>query len=266
MTTCELINVIQPDLAAHDLHFGFRDRMVFQGASLQVRAGEVVSLLGANGSGKSTLLRLVMGFLTPSQGRVELAGRLVSSLRRREVARRLAYVPQAHSSPFPYTVREIALLGRLPHRGLTRVPNREDGAVVDDVLERLGIGHLAHRPYTEISGGERQLTLIGRAIAQGASTLVLDEPVSGLDYGNQVRLLARLRDLARTGYAVLKTTHHPDHALAGSDRVVLLQDGRITAAGAPADVLTAGNISALYGVTVEMLHDTKGRAAGFRPI
>jgi iron complex transport system ATP-binding protein len=250
-------------LQARGLHFCYGSRRVLQGVDLALQPGEVVSLLGANGAGKSTLMRVLMGFMAPQQGRILLDGQPAAGFTRRQLARRIAYVPQVHVTPFPYTVRDIALLGRLPHTGLSRDPGPADRAAVDAVLARLGIQLLADRPYTEVSGGERQLTLIARALAQGARILVLDEPVSGLDYGNQVRLLALLRTLAAEGHAVLKTTHHPEHALAGSDRVLLLEAGRISADGPPAQVLTPDTLRTLYGVDVQVLHAADGRAAGF---
>lgn len=238
-------------LAAIDLHFAYRGRQVLTGASLSLQSGDVVSLLGTNGAGKSTLLRLLLGFNAPHQGEVLLAGKPLHSYPRRKIARHIAYVPQVHVTPFPYLVREVVLLGRLPATGLSRAPSRADYEIAGTVLERLGIPHLAGRAYTEISGGERQLTLIARALAQGARTLVLDEPMNGLDYGHQLRLIERLRGLAAEGYAVLKTTHHPEHALLASTRVALLCDGRIEADGPPARVVTPAAIERLYGVRVE---------------
>jgi iron complex transport system ATP-binding protein len=250
-------------LQARDLHFAYRGRLVLSGVGLSLQPGEVVSLLGANGAGKSTLLRLLLGFAAPLKGTVSLDGKALADYPQRQIARRIAYVPQLHVTPFPYLVREVALLGRLPATGLSRAPGKADEAIVDAVLEWLGIAHLAARAYTEISGGERQLTLIARALAQGARILILDEPMSGLDYGHQLRLLALLRRLAREGHAVLKTTHHPEHALVGSDRVLLLEQGRISAEGAPAAVLTPERLYALYGAQVQVLHASDGRAAGF---
>jgi len=238
-------------LAARDLYFAYRGRPVLTGASLSLQSGEVVSLLGTNGSGKSTLLRLLLGFNTPHRGEVLLAGKPLHSYRRRQIALHIAYVPQMHVTPFPYPVREVVVLGRLPATGLGRAPSRSDYEIVDIMLERLGIAHLAKRAYTEISGGERQLTLIARALAQGARTLVLDEPMTGLDYGHQLRLIERLCGLAAEGYAVLKTTHHPEHALLASTRVALLCDGRIDADGPPATVVIPSAIERLYGVRVE---------------
>lgn len=240
-----------PRLDACGLHFAYRGRPVLAGAGLSLGAGELVSLLGANGAGKSTLLRLLLGFVRPQRGEVRLAGRPLHAYPRRQLAQRLAYVPQLHQAPFPYSVREVVLLGRLPATGLLRPPGQADRETVEAVLERLGIAHLAGRAYTEISGGERQLALIARALAQGAKILVLDEPMSGLDYGHQMRLLERLRSLAREGYAILKTTHHPEHALLASTRVALLRGGGIEADGPPQEVVTPAAIERLYGVRVE---------------
>ena len=246
-------------LMAADVHHAYRGRAVLRGACLGVAPGEVVSLLGVNGAGKSTLLRVMLGLLRPDAGDVRLQGRALDSLSRRELARRVAYVPQGHVTPFPYTVRDVVVMGRLPHSGLSRAPSPADHEAVDHVLARLAIAHLAERSYTEVSGGERQLAVIARALAQGARLLVMDEPATGLDYGNQLRLLALLKDLAREGYGVLKSTHHPEHVLLGSDRVAILRDGRITADGAPVEVLTSPALKDLYGVDVDPVRLPDGR-------
>lgn len=253
------------ELVASDLHFAYGSRSVLRGVSVSVAPGEIVSLLGANGSGKSTLLRLLLGLLRPKSGTVSLNGRLLAQHPPREQARYLAYVPQTHAAPFPYTVLEIAVLGRLPHTGLVRSPTPHDYDVALQTLDRLGVAHLAERPYTEISGGERQLTLIARALAQGARILVMDEPVSGLDYGNQLRFLQHLRDLAADGYAVIKTTHHPEHALLASTRVVLLSDGSVVGDGPPGEAVTPEAIHKLYRVDVSAFHAPDGAATAFYP-
>ncbi len=246
-------------LQAKGLHFAYRGRAVLQGVDLTVGEGEVVSLLGANGAGKSTLLRLMLGLLAPERGEVLWQGQSLRSWPRRMVAQALAYVPQVHVMPFPYAVREVVMLGRLPQTGLMRAPLAADHVAVEAALSRLGILHLAERPYTEISGGERQLTLIARALAQGARLLLMDEPVTGLDYGHQVRLLMLLKSLANEGYGVLKSSHHPEHVAMASSRVVLLQQGHIMADGPPEQVLTASAMRALYGIDVEAYRRPDGR-------
>lgn len=246
-------------LLARGLRYAWRGRPVLNGVDLRVGTGEVVSLLGANGAGKSTLLRLLLGLLRPAAGDVHLDGTPIASIPRRLLAHQLAYVPQVHASPFPYLVRDVVLLGRLPHAGLTGRIGPADRQAADAALARLGIEHLTERPYTEISGGERQLVLIARALAQGARLLVMDEPTGGLDYGNQLRLLELLRSLAADGFGVLKTTHHPDHVLHGSHRVTILRDGRIAADGAPAEILTRPLMRSLYDVDVEPHRLADGR-------
>lgn len=237
-------------LAAEDLHFAYGTRAVLGGVSLNVRTGEVVALLGANGSGKSTLLKLLLGLLQPLRGDVRLDDRALRGCSRREIARRVAYVPQSQAMPFPYRVRDLVALGRIPHQGLFDRLQRRDRDVVTESLQRLGIQHLAARPYTELSGGQRQLCLIARALAQEAPTIVMDEPVSGLDYGNQWRLLGLIRELAAEGRACVLTSHHPEHVLAAASRAVLLHEGRVIGDGAPCDVVTPQHIERLYQLRV----------------
>ncbi len=250
-------------LELRDLHFAYRGRSVLRGVGFSVDHGEIVSLLGANGAGKSTLLRLALGLIAPASGEVLLAGAPIGDLPRRRIAARLAYVPQAHVAPFPFEVRDVVMLGRLAESGLFRRPSAADHAAVAESLGRLGVGQLARRPYTEISGGERQLTLIARALAQGARILILDEPATGLDFGHQIRLLESLRQLAAENYGVLLTTHHPEHAIAVSSRVVLLNDGRVLGAGPPKSTLTPEAIFRLYGVRIDALSNwARGAASG----
>jgi len=236
-------------LQGKTLWFRRNGRAVLQGADLALGPGELVSLLGANGAGKTTLLRLLLGFERPASGEVRLGQDMLRTLSRRAIARAVAYVPQSHVAPFPYRVREVIGLGRLALTGLFRAPGPADHAVVEATMARLGIAHLADRPYTEISGGERQLALIGRALAQEAGLLVMDEPLTGLDYGNQIRLLDRLAELAETGLGILMTTHAPDLAAMVSTRVAVLIEGRIAADGSPDAVVTDAMIGRLYGVT-----------------
>jgi len=253
-------------LAAHKVDFSYASRRVLNQVSLGVEAGEVVALLGRNGAGKSTLLRILLGFLRPQRGEVVLAGQALHRYGRRTLATRLAYVPQAHATPFPYSVREIVLMGRFPAHPAWRASHRPaDIAAVDAMLERFGIAHLAGRAYTEISGGERQLVLLARALIQGARTLVMDEPFNGLDYGRQIQLLAHLRQLADAGHAILLTTHQPDHALLCASRVAVLMDGRISADGPAAQVVSAQTIRELYGVEVAAFSSPQGHVA-FYPV
>lgn len=220
-------------------------REVLRGVDLQVATGEVLALMGPNGAGKSTLLRLLLGLLPLQAGMLQLEGRPLAQWTRRELARRVAYVPQQHEPPFPYTVHDVAALGVLPHAG-TPGAARARGRI-GPVLAELGLADLAQRPYTRLSGGQRQRVLIARALVQGARLLLCDEPDSGLDPGQQQRLLQILRGLAAQGRAVVLCTHHPAHARAIAGRTLLLRDGRVMAQGRTEQVLADDWMRRTYG-------------------
>ncbi|MBP6894476.1 MAG: ABC transporter ATP-binding protein [Gammaproteobacteria bacterium] len=220
-------------------------REVLRGVDLQVATGEVLALMGPNGAGKSTLLRLLLGLLPLQAGMLQLEGRPLAQWTRRELARRVAYVPQQHEPPFPYTVHDVAALGVLPHAG-TPGAARARGRI-GPVLAELGLADLAQRPYTRLSGGQRQRVLIARALVQGARLLLCDEPDSGLDPGQQQRLLQILRGLAAQGRAVVLCTHHPAHARAIAGRTLLLRDGRVMAQGRTEQVIADDWMRRTYG-------------------
>ena len=240
-------------IAVQNVTFGYLHQPVLQNISVSFQAGEVVSLLGPNGSGKTTLLKIVLGLFPPQSGEVLLEGRPVRAMAPKQLARRIAYVPQFHRIAFGYRVLDVVLMGRLPHKPFFFRYGAQDEQAAVKALERLGIEHLKDRPYTEVSGGERQLVLIARALAQGADIFVMDEPVNGLDYGNQIRLLARIADLSRSGYTFIKTTHFPDHALWVSDRVVMLKEGGVVADGPAAETINKANLYQLYNTRVDVV-------------
>jgi len=239
-----------PLIAAVGLGFGYGARPVGRGVDLEVHPGEVLCLLGPNGSGKTTLFKTMLGLLPAQAGEVRIAGKGLARLTRAEVARRVAYVPQAHAAHFPFTVLDMMVMGRTAHLGLFAAPTREDRGRATDALATLGIADLAQTEYTRISGGQRQLALIARALAQDAPAVVMDEPTASLDFGNQVVVLSEVRRLAGRGLAVLLSTHDPDHAFSVGDRVALLDGGRLLAHGPPAEVLTPERLRAVYGVSV----------------
>jgi len=242
-----------PVLEARGLRYALGPRSILDDISLRVRPGDCIALLGANGAGKSTLLKILLGLLRPQAGAVLLDGAPLSGLGRREVARQLAYVPQSHTPSFPFTVTQIVGQGRLPFTGLGRAPGADDWRAVNQALADMHIEHLAGRVYTELSGGERQRVLIARALAQQARLILLDEPITGLDYGHQCRLLDHLQRLAERGYGILATTHRPEHALESANRALVLHQGRLLADGAPREVIDAGLIEQLYQVKVRQI-------------
>ncbi len=237
-------------LVARDLGFGYRHVPVGGGVSLDIRPGEVFCLLGPNGCGKTTLFRTLLGLLPPQAGRVELDGRPVTDFARAAFARRVGYVPQAGAPTFPFTVLEVVLMGRASRIATFAAPSAADHDAARAALATIGIAHLAERRFTEISGGERQMTLIARALAQEPGLVVMDEPTASLDFGNQARVIERIGELGARGIAVVLSTHDPGHAFACANRVALMKRGRIVALGAPDTVLTPAALRDLYGVDV----------------
>ena len=243
-------------LAAHALSFGYPGRVVGRDLDLAVAGGEALCVLGPNGTGKTTLLRTLLGLLPALAGRVSESGRDLVALPRRAVARALAYVPQAAPSPFDFTLLEWVEMGRTAHLGAFAAPARGDRDAAERALERLGIGALAARSIGAVSGGERQLAHIARALATEARVLVMDEPTAGLDFANQSRVLDEVARLKAGGMAVLFCTHDPAHAFRVADRVLLLSRGRVLAQGPTAETLVAEHLSALYGVGVHVAEVT----------
>lgn len=246
-------------LEARDLSYAYRSggkrgRMVFEHASFSVHAGEILTILGPNGAGKSTLLNCVSNLLTPLSGKVLLQGAPICELGLRKTAQLMGYVPQTHSPAYSYTVLQFVVMGRAPHLGLMSKPSRADYNLARSVLKDMGIGKLAHKPYTQISGGERQQATIARAIVQRPKVIMFDEPTNHLDYGNQLRVVSMIRHLADKGFAVVLTTHMPDHAiLIGGIVGILDRDGAFKA-GPAEEILQEERLSNLYQTEVRIIY------------
>lgn len=236
-----------------NLSFSYADHAVLHDISFSVEKGEFLSILGPNGVGKSTLFRCVLGLLSGYTGQVLVDGIDSRSFSVREAARHIAYIPQSSHPVFNYSVFDIVLMGRTSGLSTFRSPSKADSERCCWALEKVGISHLADRCFHRLSGGEQQLVLIARALVQNAPILMLDEPTANLDFGNQLLVLEQARNLAREGYTVIQTTHHPEQSYQFSDRILAIQKGRIFAEGKPADVLTAETMKALYGVDVDVL-------------
>ena len=247
------------NLRVENLSFSYGRRKVLDDVSFCAESGELLSILGPNGVGKSTLFRCILGRLRNYTGRILVDDEDIRKLSQREMAKRLAYIPQIHSPAFSYTVQDIVLMGTARQLSAFAQPGKQQVVKAMEALERVGMQHLAQRDYTCLSGGEQQLTMIARALAQDADILVMDEPTSALDYGNQLRILQLVRNLTRDGYAVLLSTHNPQHALTYATRILALADGKVAALGAPEDVLTCELVKRLYGVKVGFCDTENGR-------
>lgn len=210
---------------------------VFRGLNVSIQPGQITSLLGVNGAGKSTLLTLLAGLAKPNEGSVTRNGTV-------------GFVPQATSGIFAYAVLDMVLMGRSQNLGMFSSPGQQDYAIASEALARVGMSHLAERPFNGLSGGQQQLVLIARALATGCDTLILDEPVSALDLHNQAIVLELLRDLAHDGLSVVLSTHNPDHALHLGGQGLVLGHGGVLTAGPVGGVLSDEALSALYGVAV----------------
>lgn len=241
-------------LTFDDVTFGYGSGAdpVLQRLSLEIESGTATAILGPNGVGKSTLLHLALGWLRARAGRVLLDGRPLGSYPRRRLGQSMALVPQVERTPFEYTVLDYVLLARAPYLAPLAMPGAEDERIAMEAIEEVGLGPLRHRAITTLSGGERQNALVARALAQQPRLLLMDEPTSHLDLAHKVRIVHLVRDRLAAGMTVLLTTHEPDVAAAVATHLVLMRDGRVCGSGPAADVFTAENLSATYGVPVQI--------------
>lgn len=246
-------------LEVQHLSCGYAKRTVLKDVSFQLQSGELMCLLGPNGVGKTTLFKTLLGLLPSRTGNILLDGKPTRHWSRKDFAQRVGYVPQAHTPPFPFQVKDVVAMGRVAHLGLFSAPKAPDLLIAEQALETLGITHLATASYTEISGGERQLVLIARALAQQPKLLVMDEPTSNLDYGNQLKVMAHVRQIAdEQNIGILLTTHYPNHALLYGTQVLALDRDQSYRLGHPAEVITESYLQQTYQVAVE-IHDVTRR-------
>ena len=240
------------ELTVKNATCGYENVPILKNVSLRIKQGEIVCILGPNGIGKTTVFRSVLGFLKLIDGEIELDGVPKHQISQKEFSKAVGYVPQGHEPPFPYTVPDVVVMGRAAHLKSFEAPGIREYRIADRVMEMLGISYLREKIYTQISGGERQMVLIARALAQNPKLLVMDEPTANLDFGNQIHVLECIKGLSGSGLGVLMTTHNPDHAFLCCDRVILLTKGKEILEGTVEEIVTEENLHRAYGVDVKI--------------
>jgi iron complex transport system ATP-binding protein len=239
-------------------HYEEEKNCGFQNICFSLEDGEVMSILGPNGCGKTTLLKCLNKLMKTESGSISIDDRDIGGLSRTEIAKAIGYVPQMHQPAFPFSVLDTVLVGRAPHLGLLESPKPEDIDIAEESLDTMGIYDLRDKPYTQLSGGERQLVIFARVLAQQPSLLLLDEPTSHLDFGNQIRVLRIVEKLAATGLPIIMTSHFPDHAFLVSSKVALMKKGEFIDAGTPDEVITDSNLEKVYNIKVKVLNVDSG--------
>jgi iron complex transport system ATP-binding protein len=239
-------------IKVHDASFSYGERDIFSNLNFEVEQGDILCLLGSNGCGKTTLLRCLRGFLKLKTGRCYLDEADIFSLKSITQAQKMGFVFQESGAPFPYSVIEVVKMGRAPHLKKFASPAKHDEEIAEQALETVGIPHLRDRKFTQISGGERQLTMIARTLAQGPDVILMDEPTSALDFKNQTLILRMINKLSKQGMTIILTTHFPNHVLLYSCKVALMNNGGLISFGTADDVITEDNLKSTYGIDVRI--------------
>ena len=240
-------------LEVKNVSCGYSTKVVVKDISMSVSSGEILCLLGPNGVGKTTFFKTILGFLKLKGGEILLDGENIHNWSRKQLAKNIGYVPQAHTPPFPYKVFDVVLMGRTAHLSMFSSPSKEDKDIAEEAIDILNISYLKDKIYTEISGGERQMVLIARALAQSPKMLIMDEPTSNLDFGNQIRVLDQIKKLSKRGLAVIMTSHYPNHAFICSTKVAFMQKNNVFTVGNVDEVVTEDMLKEAYGIDVKII-------------
>jgi len=235
-----------------NISFKYIDELILSNISFSIKKGDILAILGENGSGKSTLLKLILSFFKPLDGEVLIDNKNVHLYNKKSLAKKIAYVPQSSNLPFSYTVLEVVLMSRISYQSIFSTYSSKDKDIAIEALRHLEIEFLKDRFFCDLSGGQKQLVLIARALAQKAEILIMDEPSSSLDYSNELMLLSQIKKLSKKGFTIIQTTHNPNHAFLISSKTLLLKDKKVFAFGHSNEVLTQKNINSLYNIKVEL--------------
>lgn len=247
-------------LEINDASFSYDGKTnIFENINFDVSKGDVFCILGPNGTGKTTLLKCLNGLYDITRGEVILKGNSLNSLKFSEIAKIIGYIPQGHISTFPFSVLDVVLMGRSPYLNLIDSPTEKDIKIAENALNNLNILEMAEREYTKLSGGEKQLVFLARILAQEPDLLILDEPTSHLDFGNQFRILEIIDSLSKMGLAIVMSSHFPDHAFISSNKVAILKDKSFIDIGTPNDIITKKNLKEAYNIDLEVMEISNDR-------
>ena len=245
--------VVDKLFEVRDISFSYDGEEIFKNISFSVEKGDVLCILGPNGTGKTTLIKCLNGLHDADSGEILINGKNIKKLSFSEISRHIGYIPQSHVPSFPFTVMDVVIMGRAPYLNLADSPKEKDIDIALNSLKTLGIDHLKDKEYTNLSGGERQLVFLARVLCQQPDMLILDEPTSHLDFGNQIRLLEIIDNLSKAGLSIIMSSHFPDHAFLSSTKVAIMKDGRFIDFGAPEEVVTEENLRKAYSIDVRLM-------------
>ena len=239
---------------------GYGNGDVLKGISCNADYGDVLCLLGPNGCGKTTLFRMMLGTLPVTDGKIVIDGKNIHDFTTKALANMIAYIPQYHSPVFAYTVLDVVIMGRASHFSAFETPKEPDREAAFSALEKVNALHLANKKYTSLSGGQRQLVLIARAICQSAKIFIMDEPAANLDYANHQLLMNVISGLAHQGYCIIMSTHSPEHPFSVGTKVLLMKTGKVVGFGTPKEVITSETLQSVYDIEMDVItaHDRYG--------
>ena len=241
-------------LEVKNISFSYEDELIFENISFSIKKGDVLCILGPNGTGKTTLIKCLNKIHNIDSGEIFIDGKNIKDLSFAQISRHVGYIPQSHVPTFPFSVFDVVLMGRAPYLNLTESPKKEDEEIALNALKTLGIEDLKDKEYTNLSGGERQLVFLARILCQQPDILILDEPTSHLDFGNQIKLLEIIDNLAKSGLSVIMSSHFPDHAFLSSTKVAIMKDKSFIDFGTPEDVVTEDNLRKAYSIDVKLIN------------
>ena len=241
-------------LDVKNISFSYNDELIFEDISFSIDKGDVLCILGPNGTGKTTLIKCLNNFHKIDSGEILINGKNIKSLSFSQISRHIGYIPQSHVPTFSFSVFDVVLMGRAPYLNLTDNPKEEDKKIALNALKTLGIENLKDKEYTNLSGGERQLVFLARVLCQQPDILILDEPTAHLDFGNQIKFLEIIDNLAKSGLSIIMSSHFPDHAFLSSTKVAIMKDGSFIDFGKPEDVVTEKNLKKAYSIDVKLIN------------